>query len=269
MKRRFPFIPFFFALLASAALFASCVSVLESVASGAFTSSAQVRITNEDAVAALREALGEGIRAASRSLSKTDGYFGNSLLRILLPPSAQPMLDAVGKIPQGQKLIDDVVLRLNRSAESAAADVVPIFVDAIQSMSIADGIAIVRGGKRAATEFLERQTRPRLAALYQPRIKSALQTPLVMNVSALKAWETLSTTYNRVGTPLNAAARAARRPEPMPAVQVDLARYATERALDGLFHLVGEEEAKIRANPLGYASAMIRKVFGAAKSGRL
>lgn len=229
----------------------------------------RVSVTNDEAVRALKDALTEGIKVASRQLSKTDGYYGDPLLKIPMPPEAEPILDSISKIPQGKKLVNDVVLRINRSAEKAAAEVVPIFVDAITSMTVADGIGIVKGGDRAATEYLERKTRASLFNLYLPRVDAALGRPLAGNVSAKEAWKTLITSYNRVGEPLNTAARIAKRKEPMPRVEVDLSRYATDKALDGLFYCIGEEEEKIRANPMAYASDMINKVFGALKDGLL
>jgi len=227
------------------------------------------KVTNADTIAALREALVEGAKSASATLSAENGYFGNELFKILLPPEAKPMVDSISKIPQGKKLVDDVVLRLNRSAEEAAKDVVPIFKDAITSMTITDGIAIVKGGDRAATDYLERKTRSRLHALYQPKVDAALTKPLVMKVSAKKSWNTLSTAYNKAGTFVNAAAALKGSKEPMPPVNVDLAGYATDKALDGLFLMIAQEEGKIRENPLKYSSAIIQKVFGALKKGLL
>jgi L-alanine-DL-glutamate epimerase-like enolase superfamily enzyme len=256
------------AVLACAAL-ASCLSTIESALGSNAAGQKVPAVTNAEAVSALRDALKEGIQSASRQLSAKDGYFGDALLKILLPPEAKPMLDSVGKIPQGQKLIDDVVLRLNRSAEEAAKDVVPIFVDAIQAMTIQDGIAIVKGSERSATEYLESKTRSRLFELYRPKVDAALAKPLAMDVSARKAWETLSSAYNKAGSIANPAARLVGKKEPMPLVTVDLAAYATNKALDGLFAKIGEEEGKIRRDPLGYASAMIKKVFGALKDGLL
>ncbi len=264
--------PFVFpaASVLMAFLLSSCLSVLENVSlPEGIRSTPRVSVTNEEAIRALKDALVEGIRVSSTALSATDGYFGNDLVKIFLPPDAEPLLDAVSRIPQGQKMLDDVILRINRSAESAAKEVLPIFADAIREMSIADGIAIVRGSNRSASRYLEEKTRAKLLALYQPGIDNALAAPLVMNMSAKNAWYKLTDSYNRVGAPLNAAARLAKRKEPMPPVEVDLARYATNRALDGLFLLVGQEEEKIRANPLAYSSAMIKKVFGALKDGLL
>ncbi len=250
---------------------AACPTTLESVAGEAFGKSGKkgTKVTNEDAISALREALVEGAKSASATLSAENGYFGNELLKIMLPPEAKPMVNAISKIPQGKKLVNDVVLRLNRSAEEAAKDVVPIFKDAITSMTITDGIAIVKGGNRAATDYLERKTRLRLRELYRPKVDAALAKPLVMGVSAKESWKNLSGAYNKAGTVANAAARIAGEKEPMPPVNVDLAGYATDKALDGLFHMIAIEEGKIRDNPLKYASNIIQKVFGALKKGLL
>ncbi len=243
----------------------SCLSVLESyMASGGAPT-----VTNAEAVGALKDALAEGVVSASKTLSARDGYFGNLALRILLPPEAKPVIDNISRIPQGQKLIDDVVLRLNRAAEHAASDVVPIFKDAIVAMTVADGITIIKGGDTAATDYFRSKTYAPLKAVYRPEISRALEQPLVLDISARQSWDTLSSAYNRAGAVVNSGAALAGRPAPMPPVQVDIAEWATERALDGLFLKVADEERRIRDNPLAYASALIRKVFGALKDGLL
>lgn len=250
---------------------ASCPESIESIANEALTNSGKgkTHITNEEAITALRDALIEGTIQASDTLSVKDGYYGRDILKILLPPEAAPMIDSITKIPQGQKLVNDVILRLNRAAEESAKDVVPIFRDAITSMTIQDGIAIVKGGNRAATEYLEKKTRKKLHSLYKPKINTALSKPLVAGISAKKSWNTLSTAYNKAGTIANTAAHLAGEEAPMPPVTVDLAEYATGRGLDGLFYMIAEEETKIRKDPLKYTSKMIQKVFGALKEGLL
>lgn len=249
----------------------SCLSTdLGSLASGLVGSSSGGKtspFTNSEAISAMKDALAEGIKSSSNQLSATDGYFGNAALKILLPEEADIMIDNIGKIPGGQKLIDDVILRLNRSAESAAKEVVPIFTNVITDMTVSDGIAIVTGGDNAATNYLKEKTYSQLRDLYRPKVASALSTPLVANISADSAWSTLTTKYNQVGEPVNKAATFIGKEAPMPEVEVDLATFATEKALDGLFSKIAEEEVEIRANPLEYASSMIQKVFGAVKQG--
>jgi hypothetical protein len=244
-------------------------STLTSLANSALQTGKAPQITNDEAVQALRDALKAGIEAASKALSKTDGYFADAALKILLPPDAKNLVDNVSKIPQGKKLVDDVVLRLNRSAEEAAGGVVSIFVNAISGMSVSDGIAIVRGSDSAATDYLRKRTYDSLFNLFKPKVDEALGKPLVGGTSAKRAWEILVNAYNAAGKLPNEGAKALGKSAPMPPIDVDLARYATGKALDGLFSKIAEEEKKIRQNPLGYASKMIQKVFGARKDGRL
>ncbi|MDR2864263.1 MAG: DUF4197 domain-containing protein [Spirochaetaceae bacterium] len=224
--------------------------------------------TNAESIQALRDALSEGVTSACGTLAKENGFYGNVLVKILLPPEAKPVTDSVTLIPGGQKLIDDVILRLNRSAEKAAKDAVPIFLKAIQDMSIADGIAIVRGGDTAATEYLQRKTNAELSALIQPLMQEAISTPLVAGISADKAWTTLVSAYNKAALVPNAGARIIGKPEPMPPVTVDLAGYATDKALAAVFTGIASEEKKIRAQPLEYVSTFIKKVFGALQQGK-
>lgn len=250
----------------------SCLSTLNAVASNVLggsssSSSKKSAFTNSEAISAMKDALNEGIISASSNLSKTNGYFGNSALKILLPSEAQPILNAVNQIPGGQSLIDDVVLRLNRSAEESAKDVTSIFSQAIKEMTVTDGIKIVTGKNTAATEYLKEKTYNKLLELYKPKVTNALNKPLVLNVSANKAWSTLTSAYNKIGVVPNKVAKLAGKTEPFPEVEVDLATYSTEKALDGLFVKIAEEEKVIRENPLDYASSMIKKVFGAVKSG--
>ena len=252
----------------------SCLSTLNAVASSVLGSSSssssstkKSAFTNAEAITAMKDALNEGIKSASANLSKKDGYFGNAALKILLPTEAQPILNTVNKIPGGQGLVDDVVLRLNRSAEESAKEVTDIFAQAIKEMTVADGIKIVTGNNTAATEYLKSKTYSKLVALYKPKVSSALNKPLVLNVSANKAWTNLTTSYNSVGAVPNKVAKLAGQKEPFPEVEVDLVTYSTEKALDGLFVKIADEEKVIRKNPLNYASSMIQKVFGAVKSG--
>lgn len=223
--------------------------------------------TNGEAVSAMKEALLNGIEVASGDLSAEDGYYGNALLKIMLPPEADTLLGYINAIPGGEKLAEDVVLRLNRSAEHTASEAYPIFADAIRQMTVADGIAIVCGDDTAATEYLREKTYDQLVELYRPYIAQSLAQPLVLGISADTAWENLTGAYNRAADPVNTAAAFLGKEQPMPPVSADLAGYATGKALDGLFSVVADEEKKIRANPADYGSKVIEKVFGAVKQG--
>lgn len=263
-----------FACVVSAALCLAVVSCagldsskIVSALNAGFSSGDGSSFTNGEAISAMKDALVVAAESTSETLSAEDGYFGDALLKILLPDEAAVMVSYIDKIPGGEALVDDVVLRLNRSAEAASKDLVPIFSDAITEMTVADGISIVCGDDDAATEYLREKTYDKLFDLYQPHIASALEQPLVLGVSADDAWTNLTTAYNKAAGPVNLIASVAGKEEPMPEVEVDLASYATGKALDGIFVKIAEEEAEIRANPLDYASDMIQKVFGAVKEG--
>lgn len=244
-------------------LFTSCLSTLSEIADSLDSvSNSKTKFTNQEAITAMKDALVEGINSASLQLSKQDAYFKNATIKILLPEEAKPIMNVLNQIPGGQYLADDVILRLNRTAETAAKDTVPIFTSAIKSMTVVDGIKIVTGSKTAATDYLREKCYSKLESLYKPMISKALDKPLVMNVSANDAWEKLVTNYNKYGTIPNSAARLAGKPVPFPVVEVDLAKFATDKALDGLFEKISEEEIKIRKNPFNYSSDMIKKVFG-------
>lgn len=272
-KKVIPCVFFGFVCLAVSFSVLSCAGVdssriMSAINAGFSSGNGEEPFTNTEAVSAMKDALVAAAENTSGALSVENGYFGDAALKILLPDEASAMLSYIDKIPGGEKLVDDVVLRLNRSAEAASKDMVPIFSDAIKEMTVTDGIAIVCGGDNAATEYLREKTYDKLFDLYQPQMASALKKPLVLGVSADDAWSNLTSAYNKAAGPVNAiAAISGSKEDPMPEVEVDLASYATGKALDGIFVKIGEEEGKIRANPLDYASKMIQKVFGAVKEG--
>lgn len=241
--------------------------LLSDVIGAMTTTSGREIFSNAEAVGAMKDALAEGIVASANELSAPNGYFGNAALKILLPPEAQTLISYIDRIPGGQKLVDDVILRINVSAENAAKEVAPIFKNAITSMTVEDGISIVCGADDAATSYLHDKTYSALMDLYQPKVSAALSKPLVLGISADTAWTQLITKYNEVAAPVNLVAKIAGQREPMPQIEVDLASYATGKALDGLFVKVAEEELKIRENPFDYASKLIQKVYGAIKDG--
>ena len=225
-------------------------------------------ISNDEAISAFRSAMNIGAQSAAMQLGKEDAYFKNKALKILLPDEAAVIVDNLDKIPGGQHLLDDVILRINRSAEAAAHDVVPIFATAITEMTIQDGLEIVFGDKNACTKYLHEKTYDKLTALYTPKMNERLNKPMLMGVSANAAWAKLVQAYEFAAKPANAAAKLFGQEAPMPPVTSDLGRFTTEKALDGLFMKVEEEEAKIRKSPLDYADAIVQKVFSYVKAHR-
>lgn len=218
--------------------------------------------TNDEAIQALKEALIEAAMSSSDLLSKENAYFKNPLYYIDLPSDAENLVKVVSKLPGGKSKIDDVILRLNRTAEESAAEIIPIFKEAVTNMSFQDATAIVTGKDDAATQYLKRTTYNQLVSLYKPRVNAALDKKLVGSKSANEAWASLVTTYNKTSQTTNKVGAVFGK-EVMQEVNTDLAQYATEKALDAVFLQMAEEEGKIRKDPMDYASSIIRKVFGA------
>lgn len=191
----------------------------------------------------LKEALRVGTDTAVYNGNKSNGYFGNALIKILMPPEGQAIIDLISVIPGGADLVDEVVLKLNRAAEEAAVEATPIFVDAITNLTITDALSILNGSETAATEYLNTNTSTGIHSLFQPKIETALTT-----VGAQQAWTELTGLYNQIPfvTPVNS----------------DLADYTTGKAKDGLFHLVGEEEKLIRTDATHQVNDILQNVFG-------
>lgn len=263
-------------ILLFSSLFFSCDSILDMLG---LSSNGSTLFTNTEAVEAMKSALNIGAKSSSDQLSQKDAYYGNDLLKIPLPPEVGKALDAIDNLKEiplvgdfvtelSSGLVEDVVLRVNRSAEQAAKEVIPIFSGAIKNMTVQDGIKIVTGEDDAATEYLKENTYSELMNLYQPKMKAVLSQNLVGDMSADKAWSTLTSKFNDVVTndKVKIAARLAKKTLPDP-IETDLSEYVTGKALDGLFVKVAEEEGKIRENPFGYGSDIVEKVFGAVKNG--
>jgi hypothetical protein len=141
-----------------------------------------------------------------------------------------------------EKLVNDFLLSLNRAAEDAAKEAAPIFVNAVKGMSIADGLSILKGNDDAATQYLKQNTQALLVEKFKPIVENSLQ-----KVSATKYWEQLVLVYNKI---------------PMvEKMNPNLSEYATQKAIDGIFIVVAEEELQIRKNPAARVSAILKKVF--------
>jgi len=239
-----------------AALLVSCDTVQQIAASGLGVPGAgsSASFSNADG---LKEALSVGIANAVTALNKENGYFGNALLKIVLPKEVAPIIDNITIIPGGQELLNDVVLRLNRAAEDAAGTAAPIFANSIKSMSFSDATGILFGSDPAgATNYLKRTTSDQLTAAFSPKINASLDKKLVGNVSTTEAWTKLTSTYNTVA---NSVIGKAANLQP---VNTDLGGYVTQQALNGLFTTLGNEEQKIRQNPAARVNEVLKKVFG-------
>jgi len=201
-------------------------------------------LSNEDITGALHEALQVGAKNATGRLSAVDGFFGNSLIKINMPSDAKKAENTLRNLGFG-KQVDDAILSMNRGAEDASLKALPIFVDAIKNMSIDDGLSILKGGNGAATQYLKTKTSAALTTAFRPVISASLE-----KVNATKYWADVFNTYNKLPTTFKK-------------VNPDLVSYVTERALNGLFITIADEEAKIRLNPAARVSDLLQKVFGA------
>ena len=199
-------------------------------------------LTDEEVVAGLKEALEVGSQKSVTKANAPDGYNANPKIRIPFPEDMNNVQTVVGAVPGGTAAIDLFVEKLNRTAEDAADEALPIFVDAITNMTIDDGMNILLGHDSAATEFLRVNTYDNLKTAFRPDVENSLN-----RVGAQNAWNTVIKYYNNI--PLT------------PPVNPDLADYTTGKALDGLFTLVSEEETLIREDPAARVSELLQKVF--------
>ena len=199
-------------------------------------------LTQTEVANGLKEALIQGISKGSAQASQTDGFNLNRLIRIPFPPDAQRVATTLRSIGLGSQ-VDKFELALNRGAEDAAASAKPIFINAIRQLTFTDVFNILRGQKDAATQYLRRTTTSQLTTAFQPIVQRSLD-----KVGATRYYTDLSTAYNRIPT--------------VQPVQTDLNKYATDKAIDGLFTLIAQEEANIRENPVARTTALLRRVFG-------
>jgi hypothetical protein len=170
------------------------------------------------------------------------------------------IIDNLSKIPGGAKLVEDVILSINRSAEDAAKEVAPIFVASIKQMTIKDAFSILKGAENEATRYLVRTTRTQLYNLYKPKIQVSTEKELIAGISTKDSWETLTGKWNTLAN--SVAGRVAG----FQPVNVDLDDYLTNRALDGVFLKVEIEEKKIRTDVSARITPLLKKVFGSLDS---
>jgi len=210
-------------------------------------------LSESEAAQALRQALSVGTDTSVSKLNKTDGYFKDAAVKILLPPEAQVVFNNLSAISGGQALVDNLILSINRAAEDAAKEATPIFKNAITNLTISDAISIVNGNDTAGTHYLRQQTYTPLTNAFAPKIETSLSKPLILGTSTEEMYTEFITVYNTAS--LNGLL--------FPKITDNtLSEYVTHKALDGLFYKVGEEEKLIRKDPLHQVTALLQKVFG-------
>ncbi|WP_035059137.1 DUF4197 domain-containing protein [Andreprevotia chitinilytica] len=200
------------------------------------------QISDKEAGNGLREALNKAATIAVNQLGTTDGFFGDSRVKIPLPESLKKGEVLVRTMGYG-KQADELVLTMNRAAESAVTQAKPILVDSIKKMSWQDAKEIVTGGDTAATEYFRRTTSQAITAKFRPVVSKA-------------------TARVQLADKYNAYAGMAAQLGLIKAEDANLDDYVTQKALDGLFLMIAEQEKAIRKDPLGQASKLLQKVFG-------
>ena len=201
------------------------------------------QVSNADAVGGLKAALEKGAVYAVQTLGRTDGFFGDARVKIPLPQSLQSAEQLMRMVGMGGTA-DELILTMNRAAEAAVPEAKKLLVDAVKTMTVRDAKGILTGGETAGTEYFRRATSNQLRARFLPIVKRS-----TANVG-------LAQTYNRY-------AEQGARFGLIKKEQANLDAYVTEKALDGLYFMIAEEEKKIRRDPVGSASSIIKKVFGA------
>src|SRR5258705_8783144 len=154
-------------------------------------------ITEAEAGAGIKEALGQGLAKAVLQLNKEDGFFKDALYKVLLPPDAKKIENTLRNVGMGN-MVDKAILQINRAAEDAAGYAKPIFVDAIKEMTIMDAINIIRGSNNAATNYFRQKTTDKLIVAFSPSIKNSLE-----KLNATKYYSDVVNTYNNFPTTFN------------------------------------------------------------------
>jgi len=233
-----------------AAMFVTSCDVLESAANEILTTdggggTSTPALTEQEVSSGLKEALSVGITNAVDITSVTDGFLGNAEIRLPFPEDAIKVKQkALEWGLDGQ--VEKFETTLNRAAESASKEALPIFKNAITSMSIQDAFGILNGGDGAATSYLQGKTTNDLVTAFRPKVDQAIS-----EVKLTDLWEPIINKYNTAMTFTGGEK-----------LNPDLGDYVTRKAITGLFTMVEKEENKIRKDPIARVSDLLQKVFG-------
>lgn len=193
-------------------------------------------------ISGLKEALTIGAGNAIKLTGAVDGFFKNAVIKILLPKQLSTLARGLRVIGQGAR-VDEFELSMNRAAEKAAPQARQIFVNAIRQMTITDARKILTGGDTAATEYFRDKTSEKLATAFRPIVEKSMN-----DVGATRQYKDLVGRFESI---------------PFAKTQsLDIDDYVVNKALDGIFYMVGEEEKKIRKDPAARITSILRDVFG-------
>jgi hypothetical protein len=215
-----------------ASLFISSAAGAQSLAS----------LSNQDAVAGLKDALTQSAGKAVSQLGTADGFLGNAKVKIPLPDSIKRVESGLRMVGMG-KQADELVVSMNRAAEMAVKEATPILTDAVKKMSVQDAKGVLTGGDDAATQYFRRTTSDQLTQRFLPIVKK------------MTAKVQLAEKYNNLAGQAASFGLVSKE-------DANIDSYVTRKALDGLFLVIAEQERAIRKDPVGSATGMAKKVFG-------
>jgi len=199
-------------------------------------------LTNKEASGGLKEALTQGVDKAVTMLGATDGFMGNSEVKIPLPSSLQKAQKVMKMMGMG-KQTDELVLKMNRAAEAAVPEAKTLLIDSIKKMTVADAKAILTGPQDAATQYFKKTTSTQMAAKFLPIVEKA-----TANVQLADSYNKYAEQGGKLGL--------------VKKEDANINQYVTKKALDGVYLMIAKEEAAIRQDPVGQASSLLKKVFG-------
>ena len=200
-------------------------------------------LSNQDATGGLKDALIQASGAAVGKLGVTDGFFKNPKVKIPLPDSLKKVEKGMRMFGMG-KQADELTLRMNRAAEAAVPEAKALLIDSVKKMSVQDAKNILTGGDDAATQYFRKTTSGPMAEKFLPIVKKATE-----DVQLAQQYNKFAETGAKYGL--------------VKKEQANLEQYVTQKALDGLYLMMAEEEKAIRKDPLGASTSLIKKVFGA------
>ena len=199
-------------------------------------------LSDSKVASGLKEALKVGAENSVKLTGKTDGYFKNEAIKILMPNNLRPLEKGLRAIGFGPK-IDSFVLSMNRSAEAAAPAAKKIFTDAILEMTFDDARRILAGNDTAATDYFKAKTTDRLTVAFRPFVQKTMEENGVV-----KQYEGLTKQYESIPFAKSET--------------LDVNKYVVEKALDGLFYELADQERQIRKNPAARTTSLLKEVFG-------
>jgi hypothetical protein len=203
------------------------------------------RFSNADMVAGLKGALSQGADAAVAQLGKADGFLKNPKVKIPLPDNLKKVEKAMRFAGMG-KQADELVVTMNRAAETAVPEAQALLIDAVKKMTVTDAKNVLTGGDDAATQYFRKSTQTQLTQKFLPIVKEATD-----KVGLAQQYNEFAATGEKFGLVKQEDAK--------------IENYVTKKALDGLYLIIGEQERALRNNPVEATSSMVQKIFGAIK----